>query len=270
MTGLSIKLTIIFIVLFQTYLNSQSFGFGCLGFTGGYAGYSHQKYQPDGLNDYIKIFNLNRKDSLTENLHSFGSANGFRVGLNFFRKKFSGVSNGFRVGLNFFRKKFSGVFITAKGFYQFLNEKHQAVEKLSSGIVSTSNEVKMINWGLGIDLGTPIISFLNWKIIDAALLYNQARFSNTQNFPGALTVVNNYKSDYHFGYTIGTGIIIEILGEYITLEGLAAYSKITIDEMKMDDGTKLMKNENSTEAMKNFIADGGFNAVIQLNIGLPL
>ncbi|HEY4754527.1 MAG TPA: hypothetical protein VIH28_00590 [Ignavibacteriaceae bacterium] len=252
MTGLSIKLTIIFIVLFQTYLNSQSFGFGCLGFTGGYAGYSHQKYQPDGLNDYIKIFNLNRKDSLTENLHSFGSANGFRV------------------GLNFFRKKFSGVFITAKGFYQFLNEKHQAVEKLSSGIVSTSNEVKMINWGLGIDLGTPIISFLNWKIIDAALLYNQARFSNTQNFPGALTVVNNYKSDYHFGYTIGTGIIIEILGEYITLEGLAAYSKITIDEMKMDDGTKLMKNENSTEAMKNFIADGGFNAVIQLNIGLPL
>ena len=252
MTGLSIKLTIIFIVLFQSYLNSQSFGFGCLGFTGGYAGYSHQKYQPDGLNDYIKIFNLNRKDSLTENLHSFGSANGFRV------------------GLNFFRKKFSGVFITAKGFYQFLNEKHQAVEKLSSGIVSTSNEVKMINWGLGIDLGTPIISFLNWKIIDAALLYNQARFSNTQNFPGALTVVNNYKSDYHFGYTIGTGIIIEILGEYITLEGLAAYSKITIDEMKMDDGTKLMKNENSTEAMKNFIADGGFNAVIQLNIGLPL
>ena len=252
MTGLSIKLTIIFIVLFQTYLNSQSFGFGCLGFTGGYAGYSHQKYQPDGLNDYIKIFNLNRKDSLTENLHSFGSANGFRV------------------GLNFFRKKFSGVFITAKGFYQFLNEKHQAVEKLSSGIVSTSNEVKIINWGLGIDLGTPIISFLNWKIIDAALLYNQARFSNTQNFPGALTVVNNYKSDYHFGYTIGTGIIIEILGEYITLEGLAAYSKITIDEMKMDDGTKLMKNENSTEAMKNCIGDGGFNAVIQLNIGLPL
>src|SRR3989339_1385202 len=252
MSGLSIKSTIIFIVLFQSYLNSQSFGFGCLGFTGGYAGYSHQKYQPDGLNDYIKIFNLNRKDSLTENLHSFGSTNGFRV------------------GLNFFRKKFSGVFITAKGFYQFLNEKHQAVEKLSSGIVSTSNEVKMINWGLGIDLGTPIISFLNWKIIDAALLYNQARFSNTQNFPGALTVVKNYKSDSKFGYSIGTGIIIEILGEYITLEGLAAYSKITIDEMKMDDGTKLMKNENSTEAMKNFIADGGFSAVVQLNIGLPL
>lgn len=252
MAWLNIKSTIIIVFLFQTYLNSQTFGFGCLGFTGGYAGYSHQKYQPDGLNDYIKIFNLNRKDSLAENLNNFGSANGFRV------------------GLNFFRKKFSGVFVTAKGFYQFHNEKHQAVEKLSSGNVSTSYEVKLINWGLGLDLGTPIISFLNWKIVDAALLYNQARFSNTQNFPGALTIVKNYKSDYQFGYSIGTGIIIEILGEYITLEGLAAYSKITIDEMKMGDGTRIMKNENSTEAMKNFIADGGFNAVVQLNIGLPL
>ena len=252
MTRLSLKSTIIFVVLFQTYIHPQTFGFGCLGFTGGYAGYSHQKYQPEGLNDYIKIFNLNRKDSLTENLNSFGSANGFRV------------------GLNFFRKKFSGVIVTGKGFYQFLDEKHQAVEKLSQGNITTLYEVKFINWGLGFDFGTPIVSFLNWKIIDAALLYSQVRFSNTQNFPGALTVVKNYKSDSKFGYSVGTGIIIEILGEYITLEGLAAYSKLTIDEMKMDDGTRLSKNENSTEVMKNFITDGGFNAVVQLNIGLPL
>ena len=249
---MTLKSTIIFVVLLQTYIHSQTFGFGCFGFTGGYAGYSHQKYQPDGLNDYIKIFNLNRKDSLTENFNNFGSANGFRV------------------GLNFFRKKFSGVFVTAKGFYQFLGEKHQAVEKLSSGNVTTSYEVKLISWGLGVDLGTPIVSFLNWKIVDAALLYNQAKFSNAQNFPGALTVVKNFKSDLKFGYSIGTGFIIEILGEYITLEGLAAYSHITIGEMRMDDGTKLMKNENSTEIMKNFNTDGGFNAVIQLNIGLPL
>ena len=252
MKRLSYIITISLIGLSQSLTYSQTFGFGCLGFTGGYAGYSHQKYQPDGLNDFIKVFNLNRKDSLTENLNSFGSANGFRV------------------GLNFFRTKFNGVLVTGKGFYQFLDEKHQAVETLLSGDVTTSYEVKLINWGLGFDLGTPIISFLNWKIIDAALLYNQARFSSTQNFPGALTVVKNFKSDSKFGYSIGTGIIIEILGEYITLEGLAAYSKITIDEVKMDDGTRLVKNENSTEVMKNFITDGGFNAVIQLNIGLPL
>ncbi len=252
MTRLSLKSAIIIFVLLQTRTYPQTFGFGCFGFTGGYVGYSYQKYQPNGLNDYIKIFNLNRKDSLTENLSSFGTAKGFRV------------------GLNIFRKKFNGVIVTGKGFYQFLDEKHQAVETLLSGDVTTSYEVKLINWGLGFDLGTPIVSFLNWKIIDAALLYSQTRFSSTENFPGALTVVKNFKSDSKFGYSIGTGVIIEILGEYITLEGLAAYSKITIDEVKMDDGTRLVKNENSTGAMKNFITDGGFSAVIQLNIGLPL
>ena len=92
--------------------------------------------------------------------------------------------------MNFFRKKFSGIFITAKGFYQLLDEKHQAIEKLSFGEVTTSFEVKLINWGLGVDLGTPIVSFLNWKIIDAALTYNQARYSNTQNFPRC---IDNHK-----------------------------------------------------------------------------
>jgi len=252
MIRLSLKLAILIFILLQTYTSAQNFGFGCLGFTGGYGGYSYQKYQPNGLNEYIKVFNLTRHDSLSQKLNNFGSANGFRV------------------GLNFFRKKFSSIFITAKGYYQSLDEKHQAIEKLSSSAVTTSFEVKLVNWGLGVDIGTPIVSFLNWKIIDAALTYNQARFSNTQNFPGALTIIKNYKSDFEFGYSIGSGIVIEILGEYITLEGLAAYSKITINDLKMDDGTKLMKYENSTEEMKNFIAEGGFNAVIQLNIGLPL
>jgi hypothetical protein len=252
MKWLIIILTIALVSLFQSFLCSQTFGFGCLGFTGGYAGYSTQNYQPDGLNDYIKIFNLIRKDSLSENLNSFGSADGFRI------------------GINFFRKKFSGIFVTGKGFYQFLDEKQQGIEKLSSGSVTTSYEVKLICWGIGADLGTPIVSFLNWKIIDAALLFNQARFSSSQNFPGASTVVKNYKSDSKLGYFLGTGFVFEILGEYITLEGLAAYSKITIDEVKMDDGSKLEKSENSNETMNNFITDGGFNAVIQLNIGLPL
>jgi len=234
------------------YLISQSFGFGCLGFPGGFGGYSYQKYKPAGLNDYIKVFNLNRKDSLSNPLDDFGQTRGYRV------------------GLNFFRKKFSSVFITAKGFYQTLNEKQQAVEQLASGSVSTTYEVKLTNWGVGVDLGVPIISILNWKIIDAALTYNRAKFSNTQNYPGAVTIVKNYESDFEFGYSVGTGIIIEILGEYITLEGSAAYSKFSISEMKMSDKTLLTINENSTEVMKNFISDGGFNAVVQLNIGIPL
>lgn len=252
MTWLSLKSTIIFFVLFQIHIHPQTFGFGCLGFPGAYGGYSYQKYKPDGLNESVRIFNLIRKDSLSESLSNFGQAQGFRV------------------GVNFFRKKFSSVFITGKGYYQFLAEKHEALEKLFAGEVRTSYEVKITNWGLGIDLGMPIVSFLNWKIVDAALLYNQAKFSSTQNFTGSSTLVNNYKSDFKLGYSVGTGIVFELLGEYITLEGSAAYSSFTIDEMKSDNGTALPVNEKSAEAMRNFITDGGFNAVIQLNIGLPL
>ncbi|NWF88093.1 MAG: hypothetical protein HXY50_01385 [Ignavibacteriaceae bacterium] len=170
---LRLKLIIFSFLVMPSYLLPQSFGFGCLGFPGGFGGYSYQKYKQTGLNDYIKVFNLNRKDSLSSPLDDFGQARGYRV------------------GINFFRKKFSSVFITGKGFYQTLNEKHQAVEQLASGSISTTYEVKLTNWGVGVDLGIPIISILNWKIIDAALTYNRAKFSNSSNFPGAVTVVNN-------------------------------------------------------------------------------
>lgn len=252
MVKLGIKLIILFLFLFRGNLSAQTIGFGCFGFTGGYAGYSYQKFQPTGLNEYIRIFNFDRRDSLNENLGDFGTATGFRV------------------GVNFFRKKFKGFIISGKGYYQMLIEKEDATEKLFSGDFKTSYELKFTNWGIGLDLGIPVVSFLNWKIADAALLYNQVKLSSKQGFPNSITITKNYRSDFQFSYSIGTGVIIEIYGEYITLEGLAAYSKIIINGMKLDDGTILTINENSNQVMNNFISDGGFNAVIQLNIGIPL
>jgi hypothetical protein len=66
---------------FNNPLQAQSFGFGCLGLVGGYAGYSHQNYIPSGLNDYILVYNEIRTDSLVSPVSSFGKARGFRVGL---------------------------------------------------------------------------------------------------------------------------------------------------------------------------------------------
>jgi hypothetical protein len=40
--------------------------------------------------------------------------------------------------------------------------------------------------------------------------------------------------------------------------------------VKQDNGTYLTVNESSSTEMKNFIDKGGFNAVIQLNVGFPL
>jgi hypothetical protein len=72
------------------------------------------------------------------------------------------------------------------------------------------------------------------------------------------------------GYTVGTGFILAIIGHYVSLEGFVGYTYLKIDRVKQDDGTYLTVNESSSADMKNFIDAGGFNTVVQLNIGFPL
>jgi len=249
-----IKYLILVFLLFPLQpISAQTFGFGCLGFAGGYGGYSFQQYKPAGLNNYIVVYNELRTDSSISDMKNFGKTQGYRF------------------GLNFFRADFKGFIITAKGFYQFLSEKHDASETMTGGSSNTSFKLELNNWGLGLDLGTSITSMVSWKVLDAALLFNSATFVNTENFPGARTEVQKYKSGSELGYTVGTGFILDLIDEYVTLEGLAAYTMISIDEIKKDDGTYLTLNEDPDSGrMKNFIESGGFNAVIQLNIGFPL
>jgi hypothetical protein len=248
LTGLS------FIVIFYNInVNAQSFGFGCLGLVGGYAGYSYQIYKPSGLNTYIQTFNLLRKDSLQGPMQNFGK------------------STGYRVGINFFRADLRGFILTAKGFYQNLGEKSDASVVSSIGNTNTNLDFKLRSWGIGFDLGTSITYSLSWKVIDASLLFNSAEFTNTTNYPGAITNVNIYKTDKAvLGYTVGTGFILGIIGHYVSLEGFAGFTYLKINNLKQDDGTFLTVNETSTSVMNNFIDAGGFNAVIQLNVGFPL
>jgi hypothetical protein len=249
-------LTLLFLLTgyfgFNNPLQAQSFGFGCLGLVGGYAGYSHQTYIPAGLNDYILVYNGIRSDSLVSPVSSFGQARGFRV------------------GLNLFRANFDGLILTAKGYYQFISEKSGSRIESSYGVTSGELELRIKTWGAGFDLGTSVTKSLSWKVIDAALLFSNADLINTQNFPNAVTEVLKYGSETSLGYSIGTGFILSLIDQYVTLEGLIAYSVIKIDQVTQEDGTPLTINENSTEPMNNFIETGGFNAVIQLNIGLPL
>src|ERR1035437_10126384 len=108
--GSFLVITALSIISFNTNVQAQNFGFGCLGLVGGYAGYSYQVYKPTGLNDYIGFFNLNpvRKDSLKGPMQNFGK------------------SAGYRVGVNFFRADIRGLILTAKGFYQDLSEESDA------------------------------------------------------------------------------------------------------------------------------------------------
>lgn len=252
-------LRVMFIIMFQLLLfwqcnlSAQTFGFGCLGFVGGYGGYSYQRYQPGTLNEYVEQFNLLYNDSLSSPAQKFGKIDGYRF------------------GLNFFRARIKWFIITAKGFYQDLSEEHDVNAHLSQGETNTTLDLEITNWALGIDLGTEITSILSWKVVDAAVLFNNATFTTTQNKPNAVTIVEQYKSEStSIGYSIGTGFILELIGEYVSLEGVAAYTQFSIDKMKTDKGKYFADIQANSDNQKKFIEKGGFNAVVQLNVGLPL
>jgi hypothetical protein len=235
------------------YAQSQAFGFGCLGFVSGYGGYSYQIYKPEGLNGYIAVLNETREDSLVSPMSNFGKTSGYRVGINLFRAK---VTN---------------FVLTAKGFYQSVTEKHESLERIFNGTRSTTFKLDLKNWGIGLDLGIAITNSLSWKVIDGALNFNNVTFTNTENSSGAQTIVKKFKTtSTSLGYSFGTGFILEVVDQYFSIEGVAGYTEISIDQLQLDDGTLLTVNENSSVVMDNFISSGGFNAVIQFNVGFPL
>ena len=242
-------------ICFSTFttINAQSFGFGCLGFVGGYGGFSYQEYKAEGLNNYINVFNDIRSDSLVSPMESFSKAQGYRVGLNFFRAK---VEN---------------FVLTTKGYYQSISEKHEALEKFAAGTSSTTMKLEIRNWGIGVDLGISLTKWMSWKVVDGAVHFNNITFTNTSNPTGGNTKIMKYRNaSANLGYSIGTGFILEIIDEYFSIEGSAGYTKIDVDNLQMDDGTLLTENETTEDLMSDFINAGGFSAVIQLNVGFPL
>lgn len=135
-------------------------------------------------------------------------------------------------------------------------------------------ELELKNWAVGIDFGYAITTFLSWKIIDGSVHFNNVSLTNTVDSPDG-TIVNKYKSEPGvFGYSVGKGIIFSIVKDYISLEGLAAYTYLQIEDLKTDDGQFFLKSPPDAAIVSvdfgNFIDSGGFTAVVHLNIGFPL
>lgn len=249
------KISLITILLtFPGIIQAQSFGFGCLGFVGGYGGYSYQKYQPDMLNNFVDRFNSSKSGSLSSELPKFGT------------------SQGFRVGINFFRANFTNFFLTAKGFYQSTHEENSAVENANNQKTDYEYDLHLRNWGIGVDFGITIYKALRWKIVDGSLNINSARLTETIN-NGNNTQVTKYNNEKtKVGYSVGTGLVVDIIADYISLEGMAGYSQLQIDKMITDNGVEFNGISENTLEPEPFllVQSGGFTAVIQLNIGFPL
>jgi len=236
--------SVLILIFFNVKINSQSLGFGCLGLTGGFGGAVYQSYKADGLNAYLR--------SLEKAPEDFKYSIGYRVGVNFFRASWE-----------------NGFILTAKGYYQALSKTEKSSDMLADGS-SNSLNLDLKNWGVGIDFGYAITNYFSWKIIDGAVHFNNVMLTNTINSPGN-TVVEKYKSDAGvISYSLGTGIIVGIIKDYISIEGLAGYTNLKIENLKSDDGSYFSDILSSADRDKNFINSGEFTAVLQLNIGFPL
>jgi len=239
-------LLLLFLSASNTLINAQTFGFGCLGLSGFYGGFTQQSYIADGINEYVKM-NYSGPRQIP--------------GITFKQ------GTGFRIGANLFRAKMDFAFITLKGFYQFMKEEHQIDDEVQTNILKNNYRLSMNYWGVGLDFGIPLFSIIDWKIVEGGLTFYNSDFSyrillNDEE----LTELKLSPETTKLGYYVGSGIILHLVRDYISIEGTAAYSIIRIDNMNNDSGDILLPTPSSKKALEK----GGFTATVQLNIGFPL
>jgi len=240
-------------ILFGNNVQSQTFGFGCLGFVGGYGGYTYQSFSAKGLNEFVQQFNESKVPTLQSKLKEFNYATGYRIGINFFRASFEG-----------------GFMVSAKAYYQSLGKKNEVTENTTEGATNYSFDLDLKNWAIGFDFGIDLTTGISWKILDGAVHFNRVKLTNTVNLPGDTEISKFISDDNVVGYSFGTGIIVYLVKDYISIEGLAGYTVLAIDEMKLEAGTLFPTDPYNTQEPGNFIDSGGFTAVVQLNVGFPL
>jgi len=215
-------------------LTAQTCGFGCLGLSGAFAGYSYQSVNMDNLNNAL-VFENNKFGSLT----------------------------GYRFGVNLFRAQFDDFFVSIKGYYQILEQEETATGNLENiGNYDVSYKVQINNYGVGLDFGIPFSEMIDFKIVEAGLTFNDATYINkvnSQNFNDELKFTN---SGTDMGYYLGTGFIFNIIKSYVSVEVSLYYSHIKISKMITDNGVSLLDKSD-------FVNSGDIGYTLQLNIGLP-
>lgn len=249
-----LTITIIFALSFVRTNAQQELGFGCLGFVGGFAGFESLAFRPIDFNNYVEDFNLNRSDTLSQSLGSFGDVKGFRV------------------GINFFRHNYNGLLITLKGSYSTMSQKKDAAFLSNNLTFTHSYDVSLKNFSVGVDLGTSLSDLLDWKVLDAALIFNNTTLTRTRNSPNLPSEIDTYTSEKTgIGYFIGSGFILKLVSKFISLEGSIGFTFFEVGRMKNSrDNTYLTYTENTSVPMEKFIRSGGLSGILQLNLSFPL
>jgi hypothetical protein len=240
-----------FLLSFAITSHSQPVGFGCLGLSGFFAGYSQQSFDVTGINEYVNKQILFNDPGLAGSIGEVKFQN----------------ATGYRVGANIFRGKIHDFFLSVKAYYQFLKEQKDISNPDPASIIRQSYQLTMNHWGLGIDMGVTLFWILDWKIIEGNLLVFNSELSEEifqNNVSKGQVKFDPDKSK--LGYFIGSGLILHIVPDYISIEGTAGYNFISIDKMTNDSGTPIPILSSTQKAVNK----GGLSLSLQLNIGFPL
>ncbi len=242
-----LKKFIILLVLFfvGSSVRSQTCGFGCLGLSGVFAGYTNQLYSARGLEDLTTQF---------------------RTDYGFPAKDFNfNKAEGFKIGANIFRADFTDYFFTAKAFYQFLKEEKNNFSELNNLPTEEKYIVNLNNWGVGLDFGIPLLSFVDFKIVEGGITFFNSSYTGEIKEGGkekSKIEYEDFKTD--IGYYVGTGLIIHLIRDYVTVEGTAFFHQFEIKKM-----IPFRKSQNFP-VYESFVDKSGFGATIQMNFGIPL
>lgn len=231
-------------------------GFGCFGALSGFVGYEIREVKATGLNAY---------------LDALGTDVGFSRELEEPFEKFETLY-GFRFGVNLARVDFDPLFFSVKGYYAGLSKKNHAWIDYDGERFENYVELKTHNFAVGFDFGVTVFEGLRWKAIDAAATINTARLTGSFTEPGARANVTRFESEeYEFGYNLGSGLIVNVVGEYISLEGTIAYARGHVGSLReVDEEVFLPKTPGGLAPMTNAIDGGGVSTSVQLNLGFPL
>jgi hypothetical protein len=248
MHKLQFKYLVILFFSMSNYFFAQTCGFGCLGLSGFYGGYTYQKYNAEGLNKYLEKSLTPAGSSQVSGINKFEYGTGYRIGANVFR---------------FSYKKF---ILTIKGYYQFLKEEKKPSD-VSNGKYTLTNKY----WGTGLDFGYSISSSVDIKFIDAQAIFNSSELKISSTSLTSNSEDSDYSNDKNItGYSIGAGLILKIIDDYLSLEATGGYSEFNIKGMTDEKGNNLLGINNSLADGKDFIKTGGVFVTAQLNIGIPL
>jgi len=246
----SIAILFIFILvsisLTKTYAQDDCFGLGSIFssilYSGIHGGYGFQQFSAEGFNNSNKAFNEDPSRNFSEKMDEFGTAAGFKFGINLFQF----LVDDWIIGM--------------KLSYHILKEQHESTENLAAGGTAiTEYELTYYSFHAGLSFAYYISKHLDLKIADLMLTFNSAdleyRFNQT-NQPAIEQELSSFNNP--IGFNASTGLTFYIIPPYIAIEGTIGYSFFSIDEMR-----------GSGNAITNFIDGGGLYAFAQLNIAIP-